>query len=72
MICLYCGHRKTRVTDSVASPVFVRRMRECPQCKGRFTTIEQVEEVQLGRRKLERTRMLRKCPEVPASAPRET
>ncbi len=40
MLCLFCAHKKTRVTDKRPSPEGIRRRRECLKCKKRFTTYE--------------------------------
>ena len=45
MICIYCRHDETKVTDSRAHDTFViRRRRECLKCGRRFTTHETVEQ----------------------------
>jgi transcriptional repressor NrdR len=44
MRCPACGCDDTRVIDSRASDGVIRRRRECPDCSGRFTTHERVEE----------------------------
>lgn len=45
MKCPYCKHNDTKVTDSRDNPdeAIVRRRRECPKCRRRFTTYERVE-----------------------------
>lgn len=43
MECLYCSHTKSRVTDKRASPLGIRRRRECLKCGKRFTTYERIE-----------------------------
>ncbi len=45
MICPKCSHNDTRVLDSreTEGSKAVRRRRECPECKNRFTTFERVE-----------------------------
>jgi transcriptional repressor NrdR len=43
MNCLYCSHTKSKVTDKRASPIGVRRRRECLGCGKRFTTYEKAE-----------------------------
>ena len=47
MRCPYCSAVETKVVDSRLnqSGDITRRRRECPQCEGRFTTYERVEEV---------------------------
>lgn len=42
MICPYCLHTTSRVTDKRNSPEGTRRRRECLRCKKRFTTYEKV------------------------------
>lgn len=44
MKCIYCGYYATYVIDSrnIKNETIVRRRRECPECKGRFTTYETV------------------------------
>ncbi len=43
MKCPYCGKDKTRVIDTTAdSRGGIRRRRECPQCKQRFSSYERV------------------------------
>ncbi len=44
MRCPDCGDDDTRVIDSRAADGVIRRRRECPQCSGRFTTHERVED----------------------------
>ena len=45
MICIYCRHEETKVTDSRVHEAFViRRRRECLKCGRRFTTHETVEQ----------------------------
>ncbi len=46
MKCPFCGDLDSRVVDSRVSPdgASVRRRRECPQCRRRFTTWERREE----------------------------
>jgi transcriptional repressor NrdR len=41
--CPYCQSRDSRVTDSRATDVGIRRRRECTWCGERFTTIESVQ-----------------------------
>ena len=43
MICPYCGHLETKVTNKRDSKGFTRRRRECLKCKKRFTTYERAE-----------------------------
>lgn len=43
MICPYCTHKESKVTDKRSSPDGIRRRRECLKCKKRFTTYERVE-----------------------------
>ena len=47
MRCPYCSLVETKVIDSRLNQNgdITRRRRECPQCDGRFTTYERVEEV---------------------------
>jgi transcriptional repressor NrdR len=47
MRCPYCSAVETKVIDSRLnqSGDITRRRRECPNCEGRFTTYERVEEV---------------------------
>ena len=47
MKCPFCTTDDTRVLDSRESNegAVIRRRRECPQCKRRFTTYERVEEL---------------------------
>ncbi|MBN1355897.1 transcriptional repressor NrdR [bacterium] len=68
MKCPYCGYLEDRVVDSRPSKDFasVRRRRECLSCNRRFTTYEQVEDIQHmvvkkdGRRELfDRQKILR-------------
>jgi transcriptional repressor NrdR len=49
MVCPYCGNKNHRVVDSRTSGEgkSVRRRRECPKCKRRFTTYEYIEEGRL-------------------------
>ena len=42
MICPYCLHTTSRVTDKRKAPEGTRRRRECLRCKKRFTTYEKV------------------------------
>lgn len=43
MICPYCSHADTKVTDKRDSGDFTRRRRECLKCAKRFSTRENVE-----------------------------
>jgi transcriptional repressor NrdR len=43
VICPYCSHPETKVSDSRESEDTVRRRRECLKCNKRFTTYEKVE-----------------------------
>jgi transcriptional repressor NrdR len=43
MICPYCQHAETKVTDKRDSEAITRRRRECLKCEKRFTTFERVE-----------------------------
>ncbi|MFY9359228.1 MAG: transcriptional regulator NrdR [Bacillota bacterium] len=45
MKCPYCGHLDSRVIESRTTEEMtaVRRRRECPDCKRRFTTYERIE-----------------------------
>ena len=45
MRCPFCGYKETKVIDSRETEDFtvVRRRRECPKCKKRFTTYERAE-----------------------------
>jgi transcriptional repressor NrdR len=43
MLCPYCSHTASRVTDKRASVDSMRRRRECLKCKKRFTTYEKVD-----------------------------
>lgn len=47
MKCPYCSHENTKVVDSRLNQFsdITRRRRECPECEGRFTTYERVEEI---------------------------
>jgi len=40
MNCKKCNHNKSEVFDSRAGKLFIRRRRECCNCKDRITTIE--------------------------------
>jgi len=43
MICPYCKHEETKVTDKRDCDSITRRRRECLKCEKRFTTYERVE-----------------------------
>ena len=43
MLCPYCNHHETKVTDKRDSEGLTRRRRECLKCGERFTTYERVE-----------------------------
>lgn len=45
MLCPFCGHSESKVTDSrnAVEQNAIRRRRECLQCQKRFTTFETVE-----------------------------
>jgi transcriptional repressor NrdR len=45
MHCPICGHKETRVVDSrvAADGAAVRRRRECEACQARYSTVEEVE-----------------------------
>ena len=43
MICPYCGHEETKVTNKRDVEKITRRRRECIECKRRFTTYERPE-----------------------------
>lgn len=45
MFCPVCSHTDTRVIDSRLSPdgTSIRRRRECDQCQYRFSTLEEIE-----------------------------
>jgi transcriptional repressor NrdR len=45
MRCPFCGHPESQVKDSRPSEdgAAIRRRRLCPQCEGRFTTMERVQ-----------------------------
>ena len=49
MKCPYCGHKDDKVLDSrsVREGEGIRRRRECLECARRFTTYEEIEEMQL-------------------------
>lgn len=68
MRCPFCGEDDTRVLDSRPTDEgsAIRRRRECPRCKGRFTSYERIEEPPVwvvkkdGRREaFERAKILR-------------
>jgi transcriptional repressor NrdR len=81
MRCPYCGHLEDRVLDSrtVREGHSIKRRRECLECARRFTTYEQIEELQVsvvkkdGRREpFDRAKILRgmrlACQKRPVSA----
>ena len=47
MKCPFCSKEDTRVLDSreSAEGMVIRRRRECPQCRHRFTTFERIEQL---------------------------
>ena len=47
MLCPFCGYTADKVVDSRESKRanFVRRRRECQQCRQRFTTYERIDEI---------------------------
>ena len=47
MICPFCSHTKSKVTDKRVSPGGTRRRRECLKCSKRFTTYEKVAEAEI-------------------------
>jgi transcriptional repressor NrdR len=49
MKCPYCGNIETKVVDKreTENDVITRRRRECLKCEKRFTTYEEIEEVEL-------------------------
>lgn len=49
MICPFCGHSDTKVTDSrdTNDGKAIRRRRECEGCKARFSTYEEMEIMRL-------------------------
>ena len=49
MKCPFCGHNEDKVIDSRSSEEgrSIRRRRECLNCKRRFTTYENIEEVNM-------------------------
>lgn len=49
MRCLQCGHCDSAVIDSreAEEGAIIRRRRECPECKARFTTYERLEQPRL-------------------------
>ena len=46
MKCQFCGHLRTKVVDSRpgSDNNHIRRRRYCPECDGRFTTFERLED----------------------------
>ena len=53
MRCPFCGHTNTSVKDSRSTDddAVIRRRRSCPECQGRFSTIEHVQLLSLKVRK---------------------
>lgn len=49
MRCPYCGANDDKVLDSRETPdgAAIKRRRECKKCQRRFTTFEQIEEMEL-------------------------
>jgi len=47
MRCPYCQHADSHVVDTRAVGETIRRRRECPKCKQRFTTYERLAPVSL-------------------------
>lgn len=49
MKCPFCGYLDSKVMDSrpTEEGTIIRRRRECPKCKKRFTTYERVDELPL-------------------------
>ncbi|GAQ25490.1 transcriptional repressor NrdR [Tepidanaerobacter syntrophicus] len=49
MKCPFCGNADSKVMDSrpIEDGTIIRRRRECPSCKKRFTTYERVDEMPL-------------------------
>ena len=47
MLCPYCSHTKSKVTDKRASADDMRRRRECLKCEKRFTTYEKISKSEL-------------------------
>ena len=43
MLCPYCNHTETKVTDKRDQDSVTRRRRECLKCEKRFTTFERAE-----------------------------
>src|SRR5437870_8728397 len=81
MKCPYCGFLEDHVLDSrtIRDGEAIKRRRECLRCERRFTTYEEIEELQLqvikkdGRREpFDRTKILRglqlACQKRPVSA----
>lgn len=58
MLCPYCFHTKSKVTNKRVSPSGIRRRRECLKCEKRFTTYEKIDRGEIyitkkdGRREL--------------------
>lgn len=81
MKCPYCGYQEDKVLDSrsVRDGEAVKRRRECLSCNRRFTTYEQIEEMQVmvikkdqHRETFDRTKVLKgmraACEKRPVSA----
>ena len=47
MMCPFCSHTKSKVTDKRSSQNNIRRRRGCLKCKKRFTTYERLERSEL-------------------------
>ena len=47
MVCPFCKHTKSRVTNKRESPEGIRRRRECLKCSKRYTTYEKIAESDL-------------------------
>lgn len=43
MLCPFCSHQETKVTNKRDGKGFTRRRRECLKCRKRFTTYERAE-----------------------------
>lgn len=45
MLCPFCGHLNTAVKDSraIEGDSAIKRRRHCPECGGRFTTVEHLQ-----------------------------
>lgn len=81
MFCIFCKHQDTEVIETrlVDEGSAIRRRRQCPKCKRRFTTHERVEELPIlvikrdGRReRFEREKLrrgvLKSCEKTTVSA----